>query len=157
MPGELPYLGADVIRFADLSFRWIDVASFSLTDSTEADAVILARMISSARFADTHDGPRELWEPGSHAHGPYRLDYVSVADYEPLTADEAKAYIGEFIWQPEDTPGLTVIGSRHIAPEGKAPAEIEALVGAMIERADTVYRLRDLDQDAKHEGGDVLW
>ena len=103
MPDALNYIGREAIRFADLSYRWIDIASFEIAADVESDVDVHGLLLADARFADTYDGPRESWKPGGPEHGPYRLERITVADYQALSPAEAKAYIGEFVWQSPET------------------------------------------------------
>jgi hypothetical protein len=157
MPRALSFAGREVIWFADLSYRWIDIASFAMPAEVESDGDLLRLLLADPRFADTYDGPRELWQPGGHAHGPYRLERISVEDYQALGAAEAKAYIGEFVWQSPETPNLTIHGPASPPPDAKTPREIEAQLARMIDGAQSAYRLRDLGAGSHHEGGEVLW
>jgi hypothetical protein len=157
MPRVLSFASREVISFADLSYRWIDIASFGIPTDAESDGDLIGLLLADPRFADTYDGPRELWQPGGHEHGPYRLEGISVEDYQALGPAEAKAYIGEFVRQSANTPNLTIHRPANPPPDGKTPREIEAQLASMVDGAQSAYRLRDLGAQSHHEGGEVLW
>lgn len=134
--------GHKLIRFDDLTFRWIDIKHFPW-DGRGEEPDLLAELIASPSYRDTYLLPDSHLRDADSVHGPYRVAEITPGDFESVTATLAEATAGDFVglYNPPPTPELI--------------REIESVVLARLRRAES-YRLQRLTH-AEHEWASCLW
>lgn len=117
-------------------YRWVDIKRYRVLGGPAADEHLLRALIDDDQFADGYAGAGA--EPSLGIHGPYRLDGITPAAYEPVDAAVAVSVIDAWARQFGDLPGSLADA-------------LEAQLYAPARQAVSRYRLGDLDPDARHE------
>lgn len=146
MPAPIEFTGQDLVNFRDHrfsdplnhGFRWIDIKRFRIPGVPPTDDELLRALLGHRQFADGYNGAGA--DPDGRAHGPYRVDRITVDVYETVSAAEAIAVINRW---------ALALGN---LPESLAAA-LESDLYTPIRRADSLYRLTELPQDAHHDLG----
>jgi hypothetical protein len=139
--GRLAYASHAIIHFEDRSYRWIDLKRFSWQMNGRNDDV-LAELIQRPEYRDHYLSPDSHEQDAGPIHGPYRLDAIYPACFQPISPSEAVATVGEFC-------------DLHPRPPNSGVRDrIDSLVLSPMRSAEC-YRLRELP-DAKHQIGDIL-
>src|SRR6266571_5830744 len=93
--GRLDYSGHVAIHFEDHSYRWIDLKRFSCHPDGRYDEV-LAELIGSPQYRDHYLSADSHERDAGSVHGPYRLDAIYPACFQPISPSEAVTVVGEF-------------------------------------------------------------
>jgi len=139
--GRLEYAGHAVIHFADHSYRWIHLKRFSRQGDGPYDDA-LAELIGSPQYRDHYLSPDSHEHDAGSVHGPYRLDAIYPACFQPISSSEAGEAVRAFCRLDPGPPAAEVLD------------RVETLVLSPIRDA-ACYRLRDIP-DARHETGWIL-
>jgi len=142
-PAELDYLGRDFVNFRDGTYRWVHLKNFGLPSEIRTPADGLASLLRHVRYRDHYTTDDEHWEDSETLHGPYRLDRISAESYDAIDAEDALRIVREF-------------AELHGGTTEQVLAELDRVVNPAIRESSTVYRLRDLGEEAKHDFGWVL-
>ena len=138
----LEYVGETVIGFDDDSYRWFSVKRFGW-DCRGDDSDVLAGLIGHPQYRwDTYMEPGTEWPDSDSAHGPYELDAITPAGFEPVSPDGVAARVEEFY------------GLFDHPPRPEVRAQVDAAVLAPLASAGC-YQLRHLP-DAVHANGCVF-
>ncbi len=138
---RLEYASHAIIHFEDHSYRWIDLKRFGWQGNGRCDDV-LATLIGRPEYRDHYLSPDTHEQDAGPIHGPYRLDAIYPACFQPISPSEAVAIVGEFC---------------HMDP-GPSDSEVRERIDALIllpMRSAECYRLRELP-NARHETGEIL-
>jgi hypothetical protein len=130
------------VLLRDHSFRWIDVKEFK-TQGLEGltPREVLAAVLEHPSYRDHYASPDS--ETDAPIHGPYRMDTISVDDFEPFTAAEALAELKTW---------LEMYGG---VPSDQIDGDLAGVV-RLIENGDSRFRLRDLGKQAQRDWGWVV-
>ncbi|WP_280306310.1 hypothetical protein [Nocardia neocaledoniensis] len=127
-------------HLVDHGYRWIHVTPFDLTAPDAPDAEIIAAVMDSVPYRNGHIGGGV--DPLGTIHGPFRIECMTVTDYEPLATAVA---VERF--------------DRWVDVDLTASAEFTQILAEVVHRrlraADAVYFLRDLGDDALCDYGRI--
>jgi hypothetical protein len=139
---SLEYLGWHSYNFGDDSYRSVSIKRFAASRAV-ADAPLLVELLKHPRYRDHYaHGDTELTDCGPF-HGPYRLDALTLAAYEPVSSDKGIAMLEEFAAMDGGSPAQVL-------------AELAANVHPLIRTARACFQLRELGEDSQHDFGYVL-
>ncbi|MEU3015177.1 hypothetical protein [Nocardia asteroides] len=127
-------------HLVDYARRWIHINPFELTAPDATDAEIIAAVMNSAPYRDGYIGSGP--DPNGTIHGPFRIECLTVTDYEPMESAAAVALFDR--WLDIDTDAST-----------EFTAILREVVYRRLRTADSVYFLRDLGDDALCDHGRI--
>jgi hypothetical protein len=131
-----------LVRFRDLSFRWIDIRRFTIQEIDQVEDVdVLEALIAHQLYHNLYMGPDT--DTSLPFHGPYYLEYLTPAQYEEI--DQVRAGTALQMWM-----------SRWAMPN---PSQIDGNFDAVltaIQSATSLYHLKDVGLKARHENADIL-
>ncbi|HEX3425599.1 MAG TPA: hypothetical protein VHT30_05670 [Acidimicrobiales bacterium] len=142
MPEPLEYRDRIFIKLGGGTYRWVDLKRFGLTSDVD-DLTALRLLTRHVRYRDHYTSEDSSELDSGNLHGPYWVDHIDEASFEPTLAKSAVARLRE--WANE-------WGS----PDEKNLAELDRTVYPIIETATSVYLLPNLRERAQHEWGRVL-
>lgn len=123
------------------TFCWVDIKRFVIDDDG-SDEDLLATLIRHRQYQDHYAGQDPTQQAQHNLHGPYRLEAITPAVFEPSTPEQAREIIQSWADNPQPQPPHI----RH---------RVEQRVYPLLSSG-TLYRLPDLRATAQHEWGWVV-
>ncbi len=131
----------NVIEMGAGWFSWIHVKSLA-GPTQEDDAAGLMALVHDRHYRDTYITAGSQDDHSTDVHGPYLLSRISRGSFEELSKDKAEKLIRGFATNRE-MPALY-------------EQELARAVLRPIRRSSSVFRLRELGQDAFYDCGWIL-
>ena len=126
----------------DGTYRWLIVKRFTATGHATIDpSELLATLIAHPAYRDHFASPDS--ETEAPIHGPYRLDAVTVDEFERVTPAKAEAIMRDWLDQFGAVASTQVDG------------DLESLLN-IIRRSSLGYYLPDLGKTAQHDWGWIV-
>jgi hypothetical protein len=122
VPG-LDYIDREFASFSS-SAGWLDLKRFVLRGDVRSTTHALELLLTHVRYRDTYISFDSHEQDSGHIHGPYELQHVSSASFDPVSAEaavRAVTYVAEEYCDSPDTAGprlseLGVISLIHEMP-----------------------------------------
>ncbi|MGW5440642.1 hypothetical protein [Nocardia asteroides] len=127
-------------HLVDYARRWIHITPFDLAIPDATDAEIIAAVMNSVLYRDGYIGSGT--DPNGTIHGPFRIECMTVTDYEPMDSAAAVALFDR--WVDIDTDASTEFTTL-----------LREVVHRRLRTANSVYFLRDLGDDALCDHGRI--
>lgn len=139
-PG-LEFVSLGLLPLGPGQHHWIDIKQFALHSRPSGPAV-LDELIGHVRYRDTYitDDSHEV--DSGNVHGPYRLEEITPAAFEPIDATSAAELV-------------TSYARRFELPEERW-SELDRSVLDPIAAASSIHRLKDLGNGAWYDCGGIL-
>ncbi|AXX30909.1 hypothetical protein KCV87_02335 [Actinosynnema pretiosum subsp. pretiosum] len=120
------------------AYRWVHVGWFTLTAPDAGDHEVLEALVAHERFRNAHAGGGV--EPHGTRHGPYWLENVTAASYEPTTTTAALDVLTA--WATRYDPLPDALAQALASPHER-----------VLPPTATAHHLRDLGQGGHDWGG----
>jgi hypothetical protein len=140
---ELEYIGRDLVKFGDRSYRWIDIKRFALATQPQTPAKALDLLLRHVRYRDHYTSADSQDRDSETLHGPYKLDHIMTASFEPLDAEQAVNAGSDFV-------------SLHGGTTEETRATLDQVVFPLVREMSVWFRLPDVGATAHHDFGWVL-
>ncbi|MEV0331354.1 hypothetical protein [Nocardia sp. NPDC050717] len=121
-------------------FQWVDVRKFKLPNHTSSDTEVITRVINSVEYRDDYVGGGI--DPDGSRHGPYWLHSLSPDSFDPTSAGDALEVLYTWLRNCGRLPA-------------NLEAELETHVIEPITSSESVYILRELDESAFNDYGNL--
>ncbi|MFB8004003.1 hypothetical protein [Nocardia sp. NPDC056000] len=141
MDGLLTFEHERSILLDRATYHWVRLETFRF-GSARLVSELLSALIAHPRYRDTF--ATEFAGQGTHLlHGPYRVEHISAATFEPITSLSARKLLQDWA----NNAGVPV------SPE--VQAELDTRVFPLLE-SPMLFQLPDLRPDAQHDWGEVV-
>ncbi len=144
MPADgVVHVGRELVLLRNGAYEWVDIKRFWLPARLTDPAVALQLLMESPRYRDHYTSATSQDEDAGDIHGPYRLDQLVPASYDPIDEGTALRTIQDFVGD-----------ATHLSVD--LQADLDFRVHRQIRKMPVRYRLRDFENDALHDFGWVL-
>ena len=139
---SLVRLGEEMMRLRDGSYRWISVKYFRFprSEPTSPEQAVTT-LLGHPAYWDTYTGGDNI-SPG--VHGPYRLDAITVDQFQIVDAPSAELVLREWLERDEGP-----------VADDQIDGDLDSVL-RRIREAETRLSLRDLGTESHHETGWIL-
>jgi len=137
----ITFLGGELVHLDQGSYAWVSLKRFEI-DPIATDSELLAALIDHPQFHDHYAGEPAEEQTHHSLHGPYHLKAISVHSFVHTNAGDAQGQIRA--WADSPSPSLPETHER-----------LRSRVYPVLHSA-TIYQLRALGADAKHDWAGVI-